>query len=151
MAKNEALLEEISAPICEEEGVYIYECEYKKEGGIFYLRLYIDKDGGVTIDDCENVSRRVNEKLDELDPIKEEYVFEVSSPGIDRKLTRPWHYEKAMGKELDIKLFAPINNQKVLSGILTAFDENSFSVDTGSEILQIEKSKASSVRLAIDF
>ena len=151
MAKNEAVLEEIATPICEKLGVYVYECEYKKEGGEFYLRLFIDKDGGVTIEDCENVSRAVNEKLDALDPIKEAYIFEVSSPGIDRKLTRDWHFEKAMGKDLEVKLFAPINGAKTLSGVLAAYDELTLSVDTGKEIIQIEKSKASSIRLAIKF
>lgn len=151
MAKNEVLLEEIAAPICEEEGVFVYECEYKKEGGQFYLRLYIDKDGGVTIDDCERVSRRVNEKLDELDPIKEEYIFEVSSPGIDRRLTRDWHFEKAIGKEVDLKLFAPFEGSKTLTGTLTGYDHALLSIKIGERVVRIEKGKTSSVRLAITF
>lgn len=151
MAKIEAILEEIAAPICEQEGVYIYECEYKKEGGSYYLRLFIDKDGGVTIDDCERVSRIVNEKLDELDPIKEEYIFEVSSPGIDRKLTRDWHFEKALGKEIDIKLFAPFEGSKTLTGVLTGYDHALLSVDLGEKVVRIEKGKTSSVRLAFKF
>lgn len=151
MAKVEVLLEEIAQPICDQEGVYIYECEYKKEGGSFYLRLFIDKDGGVTIEDCENVSRKVNEKLDELDPIKEEYIFEVSSPGIDRKLTRDWHFEKAIGKEVDLKLFAPFEGSKTLTGILTGYDHSLLSLDLGGRIVRIEKGKTSSVRLAFKF
>ncbi|MGM9551781.1 MAG: ribosome maturation factor RimP [Clostridia bacterium] len=151
MAKIEAILEEIALPICQDTGVYIYECEYKKEGGSYYLRLFIDKDGGVTIDDCENVSRKVNDKLDELDPIKEEYIFEVSSPGIDRKLTRNWHFEKALGKGIDVKLFAPIEGSKSLSGTLIACDEDTLTIDYGGKIIQIEKSKASSIRLAFEF
>lgn len=151
MAKVEALLEEIAAPICEEEGVYVYECEYKKEGGSFYLRLFIDKDGGVTIDDCENVSRKVNEKLDELDPIKEEYIFEVSSPGIDRKLTRDWHFEKAIGKDVELKLFAPFEGSKVLNGVLKGYDHSLLTLDLGERTVRIEKGKTSSVRLAFKF
>ena len=151
MAKIEAVLEELAAPICEQEGVYIYECEYKKEGDSYYLRLFIDKDGGVTIDDCERVSRAVNEKLDEIDPIKEEYIFEVSSPGIDRKLTRDWHFEKAIGKEIDIKLFAPFEGSKALTGVLTGYDHMLLSVDLGGKVVRIEKGKTSSVRLAFKF
>lgn len=151
MAKNEAVLEQIAAPICEEMGVYVYDCEYKKEGGEFYLRLYIDKDGGVTIEDCEKVSRAVNEQLDALDPIKEAYIFEVSSPGIDRKLTRDWHFEKAIGKEVDLKLFAPFEGSKALSGILTGYDHSLLSLQIGERVVRIEKGKTSSVRLAITF
>lgn len=151
MAKNEVLLEEIATPICEELGVYVYECEYKKEGGDYYLRLYIDKDGGVTIDDCENVSRKVNDKLDELNPISEAYIFEVSSPGIDRKLTRDWHFEKALGKEVDLKLFAPFEGSKAITGTLVGYDHSLLSVKIGERVVRIEKGKTSSVRLAITF
>ncbi len=151
MAKNEALLEEIAAPVCEEFGVYVYECEYKKEGGEYYLRLFIDKDGGVTIEDCENVSRKVNEKLDALDPIKEAYIFEVSSPGMDRKLTRSWHFEKVLGEDVDVKLFAPIEGSKALTGTLTAYDDDTVTLIIGEKTITIEKSKASSIRLAIKF
>ncbi len=151
MAKNEVLLEELAAPICEECGVYVYECEYKKEGGSYYLRLFIDKDGGVTIEDCENVSRKVNEKLDELNPIDDAYIFEVSSPGIDRKLTRDWHFEKAIGKEIEIKLFAPFEGSKVLTGVLTGYDHSLLSVKLGDKVVKIEKGKASSIKLAFTF
>lgn len=151
MAKNEAVLEAIATPICEDLGVYVYECEYKKEGADYYLRLFIDKDGGVTIDDCELVSRRVNEKLDELDPIKEAYIFEVSSPGIDRLLTRDWHFEKAIGKEIDVKLFAPIEGSKTINGVLLAFENGILSIQTDKKIISLEKGKASSVRLAFNF
>lgn len=151
MSKIETLLEKIAAPICEEAGAYVYECEYKKEGGTYYLRLYIDKDGGVTIDDCENVSRKVNEKLDELDPISEEYIFEVSSPGMDRKLTRDWHFEKAMGKDVDLKLFAPFEGSKALTGTLVGYDHALLSIQLGDRIVRIEKGKTSSIRLAINF
>ena len=151
MAKIEAILEELATPVCEEMGVYVYECEYKKEGGCYYLRLFIDKDGGVTIEDCENVSRVINEKLDELDPIKEEYIFEVSSPGIDRKLTRDWHFEKAIGKDVELKLFAPFEGSKILCGVLTGYDHALLSIDLGGRCVRIEKGKTSSVRLAFKF
>jgi ribosome maturation factor RimP len=151
MSKAESILEELAAPVCEEMGVYIYSCEYKKEGGNYYLRLFIDKDGGVTIEDCENVSRRVNELLDEKDPIPEAYIFEVSSPGMDRKLTRDWHFEKVIGSEVDVKLFAPIDGSKQLTGILAGYDSGLITLKVGEQVLHIEKGKTSSVRLSINF
>ena len=149
MSKTEALLEELAGPVCEEFGVYIYDCEYKKEGGEYYLRLFIDKDGGVTIDDCESVARVLSDILDEKDPIQEAYFFEVSSPGIDRKLTRDWHFEKAMGQEIELKLFAPFEGSKVLSGILCGYDHALISLKIGERVVRIEKGKTSSVRMAV--
>ena len=151
MAKIDEALEKIAADVCERHGVYIYNTEYKKEGSEYYLRLYIDKDGGVTIEDCENVSREISPLLDELTFIKEAYIFEVSSPGIDRALTRDWHFEKVMGKEIDIKLFAPIDGMKEISGILTKYEDGAITVNVNDKEIIIEKGKAASVRLAFTF
>lgn len=151
MSKTEAMLEELAAPVCEEMGVYIYDSEYKKEGENYYLRLYIDKDGGVTIEDCENVSRKLNDILDEKDFISEAYIFEVSSPGMDRKLSRDWHFEKAIGQDVELKLFAPFEGSKLLTGTLTGYDHSLISLKTGDRVIRIEKGKTSSVRLAVEF
>ncbi len=151
LAKIDEALEKIAADVCERHGVYIYNTEYKKEGSEYYLRLYIDKDGGVTIEDCENVSREISPLLDELTFIKEAYIFEVSSPGIDRALTRDWHFEKVMGKEIDIKLFAPIDGMKEISGILTKYEDGAITVNVNDKEIIIEKGKAASVRLAFTF
>ncbi len=151
MSKTEAVLEELAAPVCEELGVYIYDSEYKKEGGEYYLRLFIDKDGGVTIDDCENVSRLLNEILDEKDYVPDAYIFEVSSPGIDRKLTRDWHFEKAIGSDVEIKLFAPFEGSKLLSGTLVGYDHSLISLKMGERVVRIERGKTSSVRMAFKF
>ncbi len=149
MSKTEVIFEELAAPVCEEEGVYIYDSEYKKEGGNYYLRLFIDKEGGVTIDDCERVSRRLNDILDEKDFIPEAYIFEVSSPGMDRKLSRDWHFEKAIGCDVEIKLFAPFEGSKVLEGTLVGYDHALISLKVGERVIRIEKGKTSSVRLAV--
>ncbi len=149
MSKTEVIFEELAAPVCEEEGVYIYDSEYKKEGGNYYLRLFIDKEGGVTIDDCERVSRRLNDILDEKDFIPEAYIFEVSSPGMDRKLSRDWHFEKAIGCDVEIKLFAPFEGSKVLEGTLVGYDHSLISLKVGERVIRIEKGKTSSVRLAV--
>ena len=151
MAKIDEALEKIALDVTKRHGVYIYSTEYKKEGSEYYLRLFIDKDGGVTIEDCENVSREISPLLDELTFIKEAYIFEVSSPGIDRALTRDWHFEKVMGEEIDIKLFAPIDGKKELSGILKNYADGIITVEAFGKEITIEKSKAASIRLAFKF
>ena len=151
MAKIDEALEKIAADVCERHGVYIYNTEYKKEGSEYYLRLYIDKDSGVTIEDCENVSREISPLLDDFTFIKEAYIFEVSSPGIDRALTRDWHFEKVMGQEIDIKLFAPLEGKKEISGVLSKYENGEITVMVNDKEITIEKSKAASVRLAFTF
>ena len=151
MAKIDEALEKLALDVCERHGVYIYNTEYKKEGSEYFLRLFIDKDGGVTIEDCENVSREISPMLDDLTFIKEAYIFEVSSPGIDRALTRPWHFDKVMGEEIDIKLFAPIDGKKEISGVLKAYSDGEITVVTNDKEIIIEKGKAASVKLAFKF
>lgn len=151
LAKIDEALEKIALEVCERHGVYIYDTEYKKEGSDYFLRLFIDKDGGVTIEDCEKVSREISPLLDELTFIKEAYIFEVSSPGIDRHLKKAWHFEKVIGEEIDIKLFAPIDGSKELCGILKEYDGDTITVEVNGKELKIDKSKASSVRLAFKF
>lgn len=151
MAKIDEALEKLASDVCERHGVYIYNTEYKKEGSEYFLRLYIDKEGGVTIEDCENVSREISPLLDDLTFIKEAYIFEVSSPGIDRALTRNWHFEKVMGEEIDIKLFAPIDGKKEISGVLKKYSDGEITVDVEGKEITIEKGKAAAVRLAFKF
>ena len=151
MAKIDEALESLALPVCERHGVYIYNTEYKKEGSEYYLRLFIDKDSGVTIEDCENVSREISPMLDDLTFIKDAYIFEVSSPGIDRLLTRDWHFEKVMGEEIDIKLFAPIDGSKEISGILKAYSDGNITIEANDKEIIIEKGKAASVKLAFNF
>ena len=151
MAKIDEALEKIALDVCQRHGVYIYETEYKKEGSEYFLRLFIDKEGGVTIEDCENVSREISPLLDNLTFIKEAYIFEVSSPGIDRVLSRDWHFEKVMGEEIEIKLFAPLDGKKDYSGILKGYNGGIITIETDGKEIQIEKQKAASVRLAFNF
>lgn len=151
MAKIDEALEKIALDVCERHGVYIYDTEYKKEGSDYFLRLFIDKDGGVTIEDCENVSREISPLLDDLTFIKEAYIFEVSSPGIDRHLKKAWHFEKVIGEEIDIKLFAPIDGSKELCAVLKGYDGNTITVEANGKELKIDKNQAASVRLAFKF
>lgn len=149
MSKVEKTVWEAVEPIADSFGCSIYDVEYVKEGQNYFLRIFIDKEGGVSTDDCEKVSRAVDPVLDELDPIENAYYLEISSPGLDRKLSRKEHFESALGKSIDIKLFSPIGGSKEITGILKSFDGKVISVETDSGIIEIEKQKASVVRLTV--
>ena len=142
---------QFAEPIVLEKGCTLWDVEYVREGSEYFLRLYIDKDGGVNIEDCENVSREISPMLDDLTFIKEAYIFEVSSPGIDRALTRDWHFEKVMGEEIEIKLFAPLDGKKEIIGILKGYQDGVITLDVNGKEITIEKNKTASVRLAFKF
>ena len=118
MSKITALVEGLARPAVEEQGCSLWDVEYVKEAGSWYLRLYIDKEGGVSIDDCEAVSRAVDPLLDEADPIQDAYTFEVSSAGADRVLKRPEHFAAFLGAEVDVKFYRAIDGQKSCTGVL---------------------------------
>ena len=118
---SEAVIDKVEpliAPAVEAQGVELYDLEYLKEGGDWILRLYIDKDGGVDLNDCERVSHAAGAVLDEHDPIKTAYILEVSSPGVERKLKKDAHFERYIGEKVSISLFKPVNGQKKYTGIL---------------------------------
>lgn len=144
--------EELLLPIMEENNFELVDVEYVKEGGNWYLRAYIDKEGGITVDDCEVVSRKMSDLLDEADFIDESYIFEVSSPGLGRPLKKEKDYVRSMGKELEIRTYRAINKQKEFYGILTAYDENTVTIQTEDEEEMIfNKSDIALIRLAFDF
>ncbi len=146
-ARTEALL----APIAARCGVEIYDVEYVKEGSEWYLRAYIDKAGGVSINDCENVSRPLSDALDQEDFIPDAYTLEVSSPGLGRTLKKDRHLEKSLGEEVEVKLFKPIDKCKEFTGILDSFNEEQLTiVENGSPRTFLRKEIAL-IRLTIDF
>lgn len=120
---------ELLQPFLSENGYELYASEFVKEGSDWFLRIYADKTGGeddyMGTDDCEKISRYLSEKLDEEDPIEQNYYLEVSSPGLDRPLVRPEHYERYLGHEINVKLYRGIDGSKELSGILESFDGES--------------------------
>ena len=122
--KTEALV----LPILDRLQFSLYDVEYVKEGSDFYLRVYIDKEGGIAVDDCETVSREMNTLLDREDYIRDAYIFEVSSPGLTRALTKDRHFEKSIGKAVELKLYAAVDKQKEWSGVLTAFDRDTVTI-----------------------
>ena len=115
-------------PIADELGYMLWDVEYVKEGAEMVLRITIDKDEGIDIDDCEKMHRTIDPVLDEADPIEVAYRLEVSSPGVERTISRPEHYDYCMGEKVEAKLYAPVNGQKKLTGFLSAADEKTFTL-----------------------
>ena len=155
MAKNkeyEAMTEELVLPMIEENKFELVDVEYVKEGGNWYLRVYIDKPGGINIDDCELISRALSDKLDEKDFIEDAYILEVSSPGLGRPLKKDKDFTRNMGEMVEIKLFRQINKQKEYEGILKAFDKETVTIEADDgEGIVFERSDIALIRLALDF
>ena len=138
-------------PIVEANGCSLWDVEYVREGSERFLRLYIDKEGGVNINDCEAIARAVDLILDEKDPIPESYHFEVCSAGLERPLKRPGDFEKFMGSPILVKLYRPRNGLKEIPGILRGYDEGKVTVEAGKETITFEKSEVALVRLRVEF
>lgn len=148
----EARTEELLLPILEEMSFELVDVEYVKEGGTWYLRTYIDKAGGITVNDCEAVARRMNDLLDEKDFIEDSYVFEVSSPGLGRPLKKEKDYARSMGKELEIRTYRSVNRCKEFCGVLTAYTADTVTItDEAGEELTFDKKDIALIRLAFDF
>ena len=147
----EAKTEELLVPIAVANGVDIYDVEYVKEGSDYYLRAYIDKPDGVSIIDCENVSRRLSDVLDEADFIPDAYILEVSSPGLGRTLKKDRHLEKSIGLDVEIKLYKPQNGSKEYEGMLERFDEESITITDEDGEKRFLRSEIALIRLALDF
>lgn len=148
----ETRTEELITPILDRMNFELVDVEYVKEGGTWYLRAYIDKEGGITVNDCEAVAREMNEILDKEDFVEGSYVFEVSSPGLGRPLKKEKDYVRSMGKEVEIRTYRAINREKEFYGILSAYDENTVTIKTEDETeMTFEKSDIALIRLAFDF
>ncbi|MEZ3486443.1 MAG: ribosome maturation factor RimP [Lachnospiraceae bacterium] len=143
--------EEILMPIVEEYGFELVDVEYVKEGSTWYLRAYIDKPGGITIDDCETVSRRLSDILDEKDYIEDAYILEVSSPGLGRPLRKEKDYKRSLGEEVEIRTYRMIDKQKEFTGILRSYDEKTVTIEEEGSLRTFEKSDIALIRLAFDF
>ena len=145
------LVAEFARPIVEQHGCELWDVEYVREGSEYFLRLYLDKEGGVDINDCEAVSRAMDPILDEKDPIAESYHFEVCSAGIERPLKRPSDFEKFMGSPIFVKLYRPVNGLKEIPGILRGYEDGKVTVEAGKQTLTFEKSQVALVRLRVEF
>ena len=141
----------LAAGAVEEQGCELWDVEYVREAGSWYLRLYIDKKEGMNITDCEAISRKVSDLLDEADPIPASYTFEVCSAGIERPLKRPSDFEKFMGADILLKTYSPRNGRKEFPGVLAGYDDGAVTVTVGKETLRFEKQEIALVRLRADF
>lgn len=144
--------EELITPFVEDKGFELVDVEYVKEGGNWYLRAYIDKPGGITVDDCEVISRSLSDKLDEKDFIEGAYILEVSSPGLGRPLKKEKDFVRSMGQEVELRTYRAIEKQKEFRGILDAYDKSSITLEVEEgEKLVFDRSNVALVRLAFDF
>ena len=151
MAKVTELVAELAAPAVAAAGCELWDVEYVREAGNWFLRLYLDKEGGVDIVDCENVSRVVSDLLDEADPIEGSYTFEVSSAGAERALKRPSDFERFMGSPVFVKLYKSKDGRKEFSGHLAGYENGDITVTVGKQTLTFLKDEVALCRLRIEF
>ena len=154
-AKTEELLQPLVdamlMPIVEAKGFELVDVEWVKEGANWYLRAYIDKPGGIAVDDCEVISRALSDKLDEEDYIEDSYILEVSSPGLGRPLKKDKDFQRSIGKEIEVRTFRAIDKQKEFTGILKEFNKDSFTIVIEDNEMTFQRSETALVRLAFDF
>ena len=148
----ESRVERYLLPLVEEHHFELVDVEYVKEAGTWYLRAYIDKEGGIAVDDCEVISRALSDWLDKEDFIDDSYILEVSSPGLGRPLKKEKDFVRSMGKDVDVRLYRQLNKQKEFTGALSAYDENTvtLTMEDGSRMV-FEKADIALIRLALDF
>ncbi|MBQ6752439.1 MAG: ribosome maturation factor RimP [Clostridia bacterium] len=138
---------ELAEPLASDLGLSIWDVRYVKEGADWFLRIFIDKEGGVSIDDCVEMTHAIDGPLDELDPIKDAYTLEVSSPGAERALTRDEHFEKYIGSKVMVKLIRPLDGKREFKGILKGYDKGDVTVETDDTSFVFNKKEASYVKL----
>jgi len=147
MAKITDVVTQITVPFAAAAGCTIWDVEYSKEAGSWFLRVYLDKEGGVSIHDCEAVSRPLSDALDEADPIEGSYTLEVSSAGADRVLKKPEHFTRFMGSEVELRLYRPRDGRKDWIGILSGYDAGQFTIELNGVPTRFEKQEVAQVRL----
>jgi len=145
------LVASFAKPIVEEHGCTLWDVEYVREGSEYFLRLYLDKEGGVDINDCEAISRAIDPILDEKDPIQGSYHFEVCSAGLERVLKRPGDFERFLGSAVTVKLYRPRNGLKEIACVLRGYENGKVTVEAGKETITFEKSEVAQVRLRVEF
>ena len=145
------IVTQFAKPVVEAHGCTLWDVEYVREGSERFLRLYLDKEGGVDINDCEAISRAIDPILDEKDPIAESYHFEVCSAGLERPLKRPSDFERFMGSPITVKLYRPRNGLKEIPCVLRGYADGAITVEAGKETITFAKSEVALVRLRVEF
>ena len=151
MSKITEKVTELALPVVEQLGCTLWDVEYVKEAGNYYLRIYIDKDGGAGIDECEAVSRQLDPILDEADPVPNSYIFEVGTAGIERELKTPEHFAAFIGEEVEVKTYKPIDGCKSFVGKLKQYEDGNVTVEMGNNDVTIEKADVAKVNLHVSF
>lgn len=147
-----AVCEELAAPVASRMGLELWDVRFEKEGSGWYLRYFLEKEGGVSIVDCENFSRAIDPLLDQADPIEQGYCLEVSSPGVERELVRPAHFARFLGSAVKVRMVRPLDGVRDFEGTLLSFEEGSVALDIGAqEPLRFSKSDAAFIRLCDDY
>ena len=151
-SKTEQFFFDVAKPVAEALGCYVYDVEYTKEGGHFYMRILVDKDGGISIDECKDINHEIGKKIENNDPIKTNYFLEVSSPGVERKLRQAEHFEKYLGETVDVGLYKAVNGSKALTGKLLSYKEKEFvEIEINDENIRLELSEVTAVKLHFEF
>ena len=150
MSKLTDKIAQIARPVVEDEGCSLWDVEYVREAGTWYLRIFIDREDGVSIEDCERISRRLDPILDEEDPIPDSYVFEVGSAGADRELKRPGDFKQFMGSAVEGRLYRPVDGSKRFTGTLVDYQDGEVSITQGERTLRFEKDQIAQVRLYVE-
>ena len=145
------LVTKLAEPVVQAHGCELWDVEYVREGSDYFLRLYLDMEGGVDITDCEAISRAMDPILDEADPIATSYIFEVCSAGLERALKRPSDFARFMGSPITVKLYRPRNGLKEIPCVLTGYEDGVLTVTAGKETITFEKSEVALVRLRVEF
>ena len=151
MAKVTDVVSELAAPIVAQAGCELWDVEYIREAGEWFLRIYIDKAEGVSINDCEAVSRPLSDKLDEVDPIEGSYTFEVSSAGAERALKKPEHFEKMMGKPVELRLYRAVDGKKSVVGTLAGYEEGNVTLTLADGSHTYPNADVAQVKLYVTF
>lgn len=151
MSKITETVAKLAEGIVAEQGCSLWDVEYVREAGTYYLRVYIDKEGGVSINDCEAISRALDPILDEEDPIPDSYVFEVGSAGAERELKRPSDFEKFMGSEVEVRTYSPVNGQKSFVGTLKSYEDGNITISSGNKDISLSKQDVALAKLHVSF
>ncbi|MBD5161487.1 MAG: ribosome maturation factor RimP [Oscillibacter sp.] len=151
MAKITELVTKLALPVVEEAGCELWDVEYVREAGTWFLRIYIDKEAGVDILDCERVSRTLSDLLDEADPIEGSYTLEVSSAGAERPLKRPGDYERFMGSPVAVKLYKARDGRKEFAGVLAGYDDGAVTITVGGTDMTFAENEVALCRLRVEF
>ena len=151
MSKITEAVANLAKGVVEAEGCSLWDVEYVREAGSYYLRVYIDKPGGVSINDCEAISRTLDKLLDEADPISDSYIFEVASAGAERELKRPSNFEAFLGSEVEVRTYKPINGQKAFVGTLEKYEDGAVTLSSGKKQIRLEKQDIALVKLHVSF